>query len=103
MTPSSRCDACGAPYPQPVGVVAYGFRRALRCAVCERRAHIAEMLDTWERAVTEEIIEQVEGGGGDARSKLERLFRLASSEDGPLTGTTADLAIRDWARREQAG
>ncbi|REK90538.1 TetR/AcrR family transcriptional regulator [Streptomyces inhibens] len=67
-----------------------------------RDALLTEMLDAWEREVTEGVIEQVESGGGDARAKLERLFTIASSGDGPMTGTTADLAIRDWARRDEA-
>ncbi|SDY06373.1 DNA-binding transcriptional regulator, AcrR family [Amycolatopsis xylanica] len=86
------------PLAQALGVSKGGFYGFFR----NRDALLAEMLDAWERAVTEEIIEQVESGGGDARSKLERLFRIASSADGPLTGTTADLAIRDWARRDDA-
>jgi AcrR family transcriptional regulator len=67
-----------------------------------RGALLTEMLDTWEREVAEGVIEQVESGGGDARAKLERLFTLvASSGHGPVTGITADLAIRDWARRDE--
>lgn len=67
-----------------------------------RGALLTEMLDTWEREVTEGVIERVESGGGDARTKLERLFTIAASGDGPVTGTTADLAIRDWARRDKS-
>ncbi|GAA1434995.1 hypothetical protein GCM10009601_60370 [Streptomyces thermospinosisporus] len=57
------------------------------------------MLDTWERAVTDDVIEQIESGGGDARGKLERLFTIASSTEEPVTGIPVELAIRDWARR----
>ncbi|MYW04903.1 TetR/AcrR family transcriptional regulator [Streptomyces sp. SID3343] len=67
-----------------------------------RATLLTEMLDTWEREVTAAMIEQVESGGGDARAKLERLFTIAASGDGPVTGTTTDLAIRDWARRDEA-
>ncbi|MEU2870535.1 TetR/AcrR family transcriptional regulator [Streptomyces olivoreticuli] len=67
-----------------------------------RGALLTEMLDTWERQVAEAVIEQVEGGGGDARAKLERLFAIASSARGPVMGTASDLAIRDWARRDEA-
>ncbi|MFD8542331.1 TetR/AcrR family transcriptional regulator [Streptomyces sp. NPDC059649] len=68
-----------------------------------RDALLTEMLDAWERAVTDGVIEQVESGGGDARDKLERLFAIASSStEGPLRGTAADLAVRDWARRDEA-
>ncbi|MFD9481117.1 MULTISPECIES: TetR/AcrR family transcriptional regulator [Streptomyces] len=65
-----------------------------------RGALLTEMLDTWEHEVAEAVIEQVESGGGDARARLGRLFVIASSADGPVRGTTADLAIRDWARRD---
>jgi len=64
----------------------------------DRRALLEEMLDAWERASIEEVIERVEGEGGDARAKLRRLFAVASSSDEPLR---TDLAVRDWSRREQ--
>ena len=67
----------------------------------DRRALLDEMLDTWERVVIDEAIERVEAGGGDARAKLERLFALASSPEARALGTI-DLAVRHWARREQA-
>ena len=64
----------------------------------DRRALLEEMLDTWERASVDEVIERVESEGGDARARLRRLFALAASS-GRLLRT--DLAVRDWARREQ--
>src|SRR5499426_3467086 len=64
----------------------------------DRNALLDEMLDTWERATTDEVIERVESEGGDARTKLRRAFTLTSSSDGLLA---IDLAVRDWARREQ--
>jgi AcrR family transcriptional regulator len=63
-----------------------------------RRALLEEMLDAWERLVIDEVIERVEAGGGDARAKLRRLSRLASS-GGELM--KIELAIREWARRDQ--
>jgi AcrR family transcriptional regulator len=63
----------------------------------DRRALLEEMLDTWERVGVDEVIERVEGEGGDARAKLRRLSALAASSDEPLM---IDLAVRDWARRE---
>src|SRR5215216_5481217 len=63
-----------------------------------RPALLEEMLDTWERVGVDEVIERVESAGGDARAKLRRLSAIASSGDEVLT---IDLAIRDWARREQ--
>jgi len=64
----------------------------------DRRALLDEMLDAWERASIDEVIERVESEGGDARTRLQRLFALASSTGGLLK---IDLAVRDWARREQ--
>jgi AcrR family transcriptional regulator len=64
-----------------------------------RRALLEEILDTWERVSVDEVIERVESDGGDTRAKLRRLSALAASGDAPLR---IDLAVRDWARREQA-
>jgi len=66
----------------------------------DRRALLEEMLDAWERASVDAVIEQVEAeGGDDARAGLGRLFAVASSSQGVLT---TDLAVRDWARRDPA-
>ena len=64
----------------------------------DRRALLEEILDTWERVSVDEVIDRIEGAGGDARAKLRRLSALAVSSDEPLR---TDLAVRDWARREQ--
>ena len=80
------------PLAQALGVTRGGFYWHF----ADRRALLDEMLDTWERATTDEAIERVESAGGDGGAKLLRLFALASS------GVVAvDLAVRDWARREQ--
>jgi AcrR family transcriptional regulator len=63
----------------------------------DRRALLEEILDAWERASVDEVIERIENEGGDARAKLRRLSALAASSDEPLR---IDLAVRDWARRE---
>ena len=47
----------------------------------------------------DEAIAPVEVKGGDARTKLRRLFAIAGSIGDLLN---AELAIRDWARREKA-
>src|ERR1700730_15598366 len=58
------------------------------------------MLDSWERTWVDEVIEAVESEDQDARSRLRRLFGLAAaSGDGLLR---IELAIRNWARREEA-
>ncbi|MDT0270481.1 TetR/AcrR family transcriptional regulator [Streptomyces sp. DSM 44915] len=87
------------PLAQSLGVTKGGFYGYFR----NRDALLTELLDTWEREVTESVIEAVERDGGDARSKLDRLFTLvAALGDGLATGTALDLAIRDWARRDPA-
>jgi AcrR family transcriptional regulator len=65
----------------------------------DRRALLEEMLDTWERTMVDEVIERVEEEGDDARDRLRRLFAIATSGPGLLK---AELAIRDWARRDKA-
>jgi len=82
------------PLAQALGVTRGGFYWHFD----DRRALLEEMLDTWERVSVDEVIERVEGEGGDARAKLRRLSAIASSSDKMLR---IDLAIRDWARREQ--
>jgi AcrR family transcriptional regulator len=64
----------------------------------DRQALLDEMLDTWERSTTDEVIERVDSEGGDARAKLRRAFVL-TSDDGLLG---IDLAVRDWSRRDRA-
>jgi AcrR family transcriptional regulator len=58
---------------------------------------LEEMLDRWEHVMVDEVIERVEAGGGDARTRLRRLFGLGASVDDLLA---IELAIRDWARRD---
>ena len=38
----------------------------------DRRALLEEILDSWERAGVDEVIERIEREGGDARAKLRR-------------------------------
>jgi AcrR family transcriptional regulator len=80
---------------QALGVTKGGFYGYFS----DRRALLEEMLDTWERTVIDEVIERVEKEGGDARVRLRRLFVLASSLAGEHL--KIELAIRDWARREE--
>ncbi|MFD7322571.1 TetR/AcrR family transcriptional regulator [Streptomyces sp. NPDC059875] len=86
------------PLAQALGVSKGGFYGYFR----NRAALLDEMLDTWEREVTEAVIDQVESGGGDGRVRLDRLFTIVEAADGPATGTPVDLAIREWARRDEA-
>ena len=64
----------------------------------DRGALLEAMLDTWERAATDEVQEQVERRGGDARAKIRRAGALTFSDE----LLPIDLAIRDWARRDTA-
>jgi AcrR family transcriptional regulator len=70
----------------------------------DRQALLEEVLDAWERVSVDEVIERVETGGGDARTKLRRLSAIALSGDEVLgiDPLRTDLAIRDWARRDKA-
>lgn len=63
---------------------------------------LEEMLDSWERDAAEAVIERVEGGGGDARTRLRALFAIAASSAGPTTTIATELAVSDWARRDPA-
>src|SRR5260370_14755379 len=62
----------------------------------DRQALLEEMLDTWEKAGTEDIIARVDSQPGDARAKLQKLFDITSSPE----GLAVELAVRDWSRRD---
>src|SRR5260370_33638928 len=79
---------------QALGVTKGGFYGYF----ADRNALLEEMLATWERMSTDEVLERVERQGGDIRARLRRAGALTfSSELLPI-----DLAIRDWSRRDQA-
>jgi AcrR family transcriptional regulator len=79
---------------QALGVTKGGFYGHF----ADRGALLEEMLDSWERKATDEVLERVEREGGDVRTRLRRAGALTfSAELLPI-----DLAIRDWARRDQA-
>ncbi|MEU3477475.1 TetR/AcrR family transcriptional regulator [Streptomyces sp. NPDC033754] len=86
------------PLAQALGVSKGGFYGYF----ANRDALLAEMLDTWEREVSEAVIERIESGGGESRAKLGRLFDFVQDvAEGPVTGLAVDLAVRDWARRDE--
>ena len=60
-----------------------------------RQALFDEMLDTWEKAMVEDVIERLESGPADPRTKLQHLFELAKSVE-----FAVELALRDWSRRD---
>jgi AcrR family transcriptional regulator len=83
------------PLAQALGVTKGGFYWHFD----NRGALLDELLDTWERVMLDDVIERVDGGGGDARARLRRLFGIAAKIGGLLQ---VDLAIRDWARYDEA-
>jgi AcrR family transcriptional regulator len=62
----------------------------------DRQALLEEMLDAWEKAMVDDVIERVESGADDPRAKLQKLFDLAPSADFGV-----ELALRDWSRRDK--
>lgn len=78
---------------QALGVTKGGFYWHF----ADRGALLTEMLDTWERVVSEDVITRVEAGGGEARVRLKRLFGIALAID-DIVGV--EMAIRDWGRRD---
>lgn len=62
----------------------------------DRQALLDEMLDSWEKAVVEDVIASVESQPADPRAKLQQLFELAPSVD-----FAVELALRDWSRRDR--
>src|ERR1700691_3062291 len=65
------------PLARTLGVTRGGFYWHFE----DRGALLSEMLDTWERAATDEVIERVERRGGDARAKLRRAGALPFSRE----------------------
>jgi AcrR family transcriptional regulator len=79
---------------QALGVTKGGFYGYF----ADRSALLEEMLDAWERKATDEAIERVQRKGGDVRTRLRRAGVLTfSAELLPI-----DLAIREWARHDEA-
>jgi AcrR family transcriptional regulator len=64
----------------------------------DRPALLDEMLEAWERATVDDIIERVDAEGDDPRARLRQLFALATAKRELLE---IDLAVRDWARRDR--
>jgi AcrR family transcriptional regulator len=79
---------------QALGVTKGGFYGQF----ADRGALLEEMLDSWERMSTDEVLDRVERHGGDARAKIRLAGALTFSPD----LLPIDLAIRDWARRDPA-
>jgi AcrR family transcriptional regulator len=84
------------PLAQTLGVSKGGFYWHFK----DRQALLEEMLDTWERTMVDEVIEAVEAEDKDARSRLSQLFALAAASGREML--KIELAIRNWARRDEA-
>lgn len=65
----------------------------------DREALLEEMLGAWERESVDEVLIQVERESDDPRTRAHRAGVLTFSDDRLLP---IDLAIRDWARRNDA-
>lgn len=68
----------------------YGF-------FADRQALLAAMLDDWERRSVEEVVARVEREGGTPTSRAVRARDLTFSEE----LLPVDLAVREWARRDE--
>ncbi|MCC2274547.1 TetR/AcrR family transcriptional regulator [Streptomyces sp. ET3-23] len=64
----------------------------------DRNALLEAMLDAWERESVDEVLERVGELDGDPREKIRLAGQLTLSPDHLLP---IDLAIRDWARRDE--
>lgn len=79
---------------QQLGVTRGGFYRQFG----SRAELIDAMLDAWERRSIDDVRQRVESEGGDAPRKARRAGMLTFAPDlAPI-----DLAVREWARRDQA-
>ncbi|MEV4545711.1 TetR/AcrR family transcriptional regulator [Micromonospora echinaurantiaca] len=77
-----------------LGVTKGGFYGSF----ADRDALLTAMLDTWERESIDEVIDRVEREGGDPKTRIQRAGVLTFSSERLLP---IDLAIRDWARRDE--
>jgi AcrR family transcriptional regulator len=78
-----------------LGVTKGGFYGSF----ADRDALLQAMLDAWERESTDDVLDRVEREGGDPRTKIRRAGLLTFSSDRLLP---IDLAVRDWARHDEA-
>ncbi len=63
----------------------------------DRQALLTDMLDTWETAVTDDVLAQIAEAPGDAVDRARLAGRLTFAGD---TLLPVELAVRNWARRD---
>lgn len=63
-----------------------------------RQGFLDALLESWEHRSTDDVHDRVESEGGDARAKVRKAGLLTFSKK----LLPVDLAVRDWARRDQA-
>jgi AcrR family transcriptional regulator len=64
----------------------------------DRAALIEEMLESWEKSVVADVIAELESEPEEPRARLRHLFELAAAASDLLP---IELALRDWARRDE--
>jgi AcrR family transcriptional regulator len=80
-----------------LGVTKGGFYRRFR----DRAALLEAMLESWRSGRIAAIEQQADLGGGPPRERLKALVRLYS-ERMNTEGMAIELAIRQWARSDEA-
>jgi len=79
------------PLAKALGVTKGGFYWHFE----DRQALLDELLDAWEKLSVDTAIELTEEAGDDPRARLRRLSAIADEQILDI-----DLAVRDWARRD---
>lgn len=79
------------PLAKALGVTKGGFYWHFE----DRQALLDELLDAWEKLSVDTAIELTEEAGDDPRARLRRLSAIADERILDI-----DLAVRDWARRD---
>lgn len=68
----------------------------------DRGALLERVLDEWEHALVDDIITQVDSDATEPAARLRRLFELANQFARSEHGPALELAIREWARRDES-
>lgn len=67
-----------------------------------RQALLDAVLESWESTATTNVIARLDSGVKDASLRLRALYRLSHLKTADTPGGPLELAIRAWARRDQA-